>query len=105
MRLLPEGSRAGELYTKAKSCDWQATIFNFWPAATAALRRAQTFRHESARRQVKSHEQYDPERLTAFVADITHDNPFGAAIEPGTVDLVTMVFVLSAITPERMQTV
>ena len=42
---------------------------------------------------------YDPERCTAFVCDLTRDE-LAATVPAGTLDLVTMIFVLSAIPPE-----
>ena len=42
-----------------------------------------------------------PGRVTAFVADITQPGSLDA-VPRGSMDFVTMVFVLSAISPERM---
>jgi len=50
---------------------------------------------------VKAHPGYSSGRVTAFVADLTHDD-LTAHVPPGSVDFVTMVFVLSAISPEKM---
>eukprot|EP00897_Mesotaenium_endlicherianum_P004138 jgi/Mesen1/3752/ME000205S03015 len=44
------------------------------------------------------------ERLTAFVCDITSDE-LAESVPPASVDAVTMVFVLSAISPEKMPAV
>ena len=41
-------------------------------------------------------------RVKAFVADITQPEDLMANIPEGSVDFVTMVFVLSAISPEKM---
>eukprot|EP00798_Chlamydomonas_sp_ICE-L_P007215 gene7215-322_t len=49
---------------------------------------------------VKEHPGYGSGRVTAFVADITQDNSLDI-VPAGSVDFVTMVFVLSAISPER----
>ena len=47
------------------------------------------------------HELYDAARCTAFVCDLTRDD-LAASIPASGVDLLTMVFVLSAIPPEAM---
>ncbi|KAF5307300.1 hypothetical protein FQR65_LT07016 [Abscondita terminalis] len=52
---------------------------------------------------VKSNALYNEEFLKAFVADITADDIFDV-IENDTVDIVTLVFVLSAIHPEKFLT-
>jgi len=49
----------------------------------------------------QAHEHYDPARCTAFVCDLTTD-PLEANVPAGEVDIVTMIFVLSAIPPEAM---
>ena len=51
---------------------------------------------------VQQHALYASGRITAFVADITSDR-LSALIPPATVDICTMVFVLSAISPQRMK--
>ena len=43
-----------------------------------------------------------PGRVRAFVADITESEALLANVPEGSVDFVTMVFVLSAISPEKM---
>ncbi|KAK7110443.1 hypothetical protein V1264_014319 [Littorina saxatilis] len=51
---------------------------------------------------VKEHRDYDPKRCHAFVWDITDENsklPF----PPESLDIVIMIFVLSAVHPEKMQ--
>ena len=53
---------------------------------------------------VKAHQQYSTGRMHAFVADITCDD-LRAAVPANTVDICTMVFVLSAITPAKMPAV
>lgn len=50
---------------------------------------------------VKAHPQYACGRMHAFVADITCDD-LRANVLPSSVDICTMVFVLSAITPAKM---
>ena len=53
---------------------------------------------------VKAHPQYACGRMHAFVADITCDD-LRANVLPRSVDICTMVFVLSAITPAKMPAV
>eukprot|EP00803_Ostreobium_quekettii_P003831 evm.model.scf_404.3 EVM.evm.TU.scf_404.3 scf_404:66256-70198(+) len=50
---------------------------------------------------VMHHPEYDAAKVHAFVADLTCD-PLSQHIAPKTVDICTMVFVLSAISPEKM---
>ncbi|KAL3831639.1 hypothetical protein ACJMK2_023367 [Sinanodonta woodiana] len=50
---------------------------------------------------VKEHPQYDAERCTVFHCDATKDN-LTSHILPNSVDLATMIFVLSAIHPDKM---
>ncbi|KAK3242197.1 hypothetical protein CYMTET_48098 [Cymbomonas tetramitiformis] len=50
---------------------------------------------------VKKHAEYDPERVNAFQCDITQQD-LTANIPSGSVDSILMVFVLSAISPEKM---
>lgn len=50
---------------------------------------------------VKEHEDYNPERIKAFQCDLTEDD-LSREIPADSVDLVTMVFVLSAIHPDKM---
>ncbi|KNE69232.1 hypothetical protein AMAG_13617 [Allomyces macrogynus ATCC 38327] len=63
----------------AYACDFSATAVSF----------------------VQSHELFDPSRCTAFVADLTKDD-VTAIVPAGTVDLLSAIFVLSAIPPEKM---
>ncbi|CAG8478172.1 2008_t:CDS:2 [Paraglomus occultum] len=49
---------------------------------------------------VKSHPQYDESRCNAFVVDLTKDD-LVQHIEPETIDLVSAIFVFSAIPPEK----
>ncbi|GMH33261.1 hypothetical protein BSKO_01095 [Bryopsis sp. KO-2023] len=51
---------------------------------------------------VKQHEQFDPSRIHAHVADITKDD-LKTFVPPSSVDFCTMVFVLSAIDPNSME--
>ncbi|KAL7752290.1 hypothetical protein RI367_002336 [Sorochytrium milnesiophthora] len=51
---------------------------------------------------VKANEQYDAARCTAFVCDLTQD-ALTDNVPAASVDLVSMVFVLSAIPAEKMQ--
>ncbi|KAJ1973326.1 hypothetical protein H4R35_004177 [Dimargaris xerosporica] len=53
---------------------------------------------------VKSHAQYDTARCQAFVCDLTADE-LSDTVPPATIDLVSMIFVLSAIPPEKMPNV
>ncbi|KAJ1984769.1 Methyltransferase-like protein 6 [Dimargaris verticillata] len=50
---------------------------------------------------VKSNAQYDTTRCHAFVCDLTA-NKLSDTMPPATIDLVSMIFVLSAIPPEKM---
>ncbi|XP_076349217.1 tRNA N(3)-cytidine methyltransferase METTL6 isoform X1 [Tachypleus tridentatus] len=53
---------------------------------------------------LKDHHSYDDTKCFAFLCDLTQDN-LAATIIPGSVDFVSMVFVLSAIHPEKMKAV
>ncbi|XP_073002588.1 uncharacterized protein [Typha latifolia] len=50
---------------------------------------------------VKHHKDFSADQINAFVCDLTVDN-LSEIIEPSSVDIVTMVFVLSAVAPEKM---
>ncbi|KAH9327191.1 hypothetical protein KI387_007369, partial [Taxus chinensis] len=50
---------------------------------------------------VKAHKDYKEERVHAFVCDVTVDD-LTVEIPPASVDIVTMIFVLSAVSPEKM---
>ncbi|PHU28535.1 hypothetical protein BC332_00628 [Capsicum chinense] len=50
---------------------------------------------------VKSHKDFDDARVNAFVCDPTVDDLI-QHISPSSVDVVTMIFVLSAVSPEKM---
>ncbi|XP_060208528.1 uncharacterized protein LOC132635932 [Lycium barbarum] len=50
---------------------------------------------------VKSHKDFDDARVNAFVCDPTVDDLI-PHISPSSVDVVTMIFVLSAVSPEKM---
>ncbi|KAJ3374686.1 Methyltransferase-like protein 6 [Allomyces arbusculus] len=63
----------------AYACDFSATAVSF----------------------VQNHDLFDPSRCTAFVADLTKDD-LTATVPAGTVDLLSAIFVLSAIPPEKM---
>lgn len=58
----------------------------------------------SAVEMVKANPQYSSQRMHAFVADITCDD-LSAEVPVSSVDMCTMVFVLSAITPAKMPAV
>lgn len=45
---------------------------------------------------------YDPKRVHAFVADLTRDD-LTASVPPGSIEMCTLVFVLSAIAPSEMR--
>ncbi|KAJ1680313.1 hypothetical protein EV182_000261 [Spiromyces aspiralis] len=51
---------------------------------------------------VRENEKYDERRCHAFVCDITSDQLVDT-IEPQSIDLVSMIFVLSALPPEKMR--
>jgi len=50
---------------------------------------------------VKAHKDYKEDRVHAFVCDVTVDD-LTAEIPPASVDIVTLIFVLSAVSPEKM---
>ncbi|KAH9503293.1 Methyltransferase-like protein 6 [Bulinus truncatus] len=50
---------------------------------------------------VKTHSSYDASRFTVFQADITKDN-LSSQVPVESVDIATMIFVLSAIHPDKM---
>ncbi|WOL09934.1 hypothetical protein Cni_G18688 [Canna indica] len=50
---------------------------------------------------VKGHKDFSEDRVHAFVCDLTM-HTLSDVIEPSSVDIVTMVFVLSAVSPEKM---
>ncbi|KAM7277036.1 hypothetical protein ACFE04_018902 [Oxalis oulophora] len=50
---------------------------------------------------VKSHKDFSETRVSAFVCDPTRDD-LTQNISPSSVDIVTMIFVLSAVSPEKM---
>lgn len=54
---------------------------------------------------VQSNPKYDPDRMHAFQCDITDVDQFNEHIQEGTLDIITMIFVLSAIHPEKFPTV
>ncbi|CAD7076661.1 unnamed protein product [Hermetia illucens] len=54
---------------------------------------------------VRNHELYDPTRVKAFQCDITDGESLLQNIPAGSVDIVTMIFVLSAIHPEKFKQV
>lgn len=51
---------------------------------------------------VKSHELYNEEKCLAFVCDIASDN-LDLPVEESSLDIITMIFVLSAINPDKMR--
>lgn len=53
---------------------------------------------------VKNNELYDPAKMKAFVCDITKPDIFNE-IAPESLDIITMIFVLSAIHPDNFQQV
>ncbi|ESW33712.1 hypothetical protein PHAVU_001G092600 [Phaseolus vulgaris] len=50
---------------------------------------------------VKTHEDYKESHISAFVSDLTADD-LCKEILPSSVDIVTMIFMLSAVSPEKM---
>lgn len=50
---------------------------------------------------LKGHPEYSTARVNAFVCDITKDS-LADFVEPASVDICTMIFVLSAISPQLM---
>ncbi|KAK6236712.1 hypothetical protein SCA6_012049 [Theobroma cacao] len=53
---------------------------------------------------VKAHKEFTETRVSAFVCDLTTDD-LSKQISPASVDVVTMIFVLSAVSPEKMPSV
>ncbi|XP_058105966.1 uncharacterized protein LOC131249310 isoform X2 [Magnolia sinica] len=53
---------------------------------------------------VKAHKDFKADQMDAFVCDLTVDD-LSQKISPSSVDIVTMIFVLSAISPEKMPAV
>ncbi|XP_054819910.1 tRNA N(3)-methylcytidine methyltransferase trm141-like isoform X2 [Prosopis cineraria] len=53
---------------------------------------------------VKTHKDFEESRVSAFVSDLTADD-LCKHISPSSVDIVTMVFMLSAVSPEKMHQV
>ena len=51
---------------------------------------------------LKRHKQYNDKEVQAFVADITSDK-LAAWVSEESVDICTMIFVLSAISPDKME--
>ncbi|URE23625.1 Putative methyltransferase [Musa troglodytarum] len=50
---------------------------------------------------LEGHKDFSADRINAFVCDLTVQT-LSEIIEPSSVDIVTMVFVLSAVSPEKM---
>mmetsp|Transcript_15119 Transcript_15119/g.38350 ORF Transcript_15119/g.38350 Transcript_15119/m.38350 type:complete len:267 (-) Transcript_15119:33-833(-) len=51
---------------------------------------------------LKAHELYDPKTSQAFPFDMTSEEPFPKHVKPHSVDLALLIFVLSAIHPDKM---
>ena len=54
---------------------------------------------------VKANEKYDPSRVTAFQCDITDGQQLLDNVPEESLDIITMIFVLSAIHPEKFDVV
>lgn len=54
---------------------------------------------------LKQHEQYSEANVHAFVCDITREAVPDEHVKDGTVDIATMIFMLSAVAPEQMDDV
>ncbi|WVZ55430.1 hypothetical protein U9M48_006090 [Paspalum notatum var. saurae] len=50
---------------------------------------------------VKKHKDFKPDRINAFVCDITSEQ-LTKSMEPSSADIVTMIFMLSAVAPDKM---
>ncbi|KAI3839074.1 hypothetical protein MKW92_041712, partial [Papaver armeniacum] len=50
---------------------------------------------------VKAHGDFKEERINAFVSDVTKDD-LSQTISPNSVDIVTLIFALSAVSPDKM---
>ncbi|XP_022142829.1 uncharacterized protein LOC111012843 isoform X2 [Momordica charantia] len=53
---------------------------------------------------VKTHKDFNESRIAAFVCDLTADN-LSNHVSPSSIDVVMMIFVLSAVSPEKMSQV
>ncbi|KAI9118477.1 hypothetical protein K1719_010809 [Acacia pycnantha] len=53
---------------------------------------------------VKAHKEFEESHVSAFVSDLTADD-LCKQISPSSVDIVTMIFMLSAVSPEKMHQV
>ncbi|XP_031549682.1 tRNA N(3)-methylcytidine methyltransferase METTL2-like isoform X2 [Actinia tenebrosa] len=53
---------------------------------------------------VKEHQDYNPDRCHAFVCDVTQED-FVYPFPDGSLDIILLIFVLSAVHPDKMQTV
>lgn len=54
---------------------------------------------------MRTHEKYEEPRVRAFVCDITRESIPDSEVADGSVDIVTMIFMLSAVAPEQMDDV
>lgn len=54
---------------------------------------------------LRQHEKYSEPKCRAFVCDITREEIPSSEVKDGSVDIVTMIFMLSAVAPEQMDDV
>ncbi|XP_064476667.1 tRNA N(3)-methylcytidine methyltransferase METTL2-like [Ornithodoros turicata] len=57
---------------------------------------------ETAVSVLKEHKEYDPQRCLAFVCDVTREN-WDAPFPNESLDIIILIFVLSAVSPDKMQ--
>ena len=82
-------------------CGAGNTLFPLLDANPSAFAYACDF-SPSAVRLVHAHAAYARGRARAFVADITQPGALAGGVPGGAADVCTLVFVLSAISPEKM---
>ena len=82
-------------------CGAGNTLFPLLDANPSAFAYACDF-SPSAVRLVRAHAAYARGRARAFVADITQPGALAGGVPGGAADVCTLVFVLSAISPEKM---
>lgn len=93
-------SGAGEKVLLEVGCGAGNTIFPLLATYPGVFVHACDF-SQRAISLVKSHKEYADTCINAFVCDLTSDD-LGNHIAPSSVDIVTMIFVLSAVSPEKM---
>ncbi|KAL6216816.1 hypothetical protein ACLB2K_010034 [Fragaria x ananassa] len=96
-------SGAGQKFILEVGCGAGNTIFPLVATYTDVFVHACDF-SPNAVNLVKKHKDFTESRVNAFVCDLTIDD-LSQQISPSSVDIVTMIFVLSAVSPEKMSLV